>query len=61
MPKPANNTFYGDVTVSFDGAVSKVVDAQGNESLNQQVDGKVILEVKMGDNTTQTITIEMPK
>lgn len=63
MPKPANNSFSGDViNVKFTkNGVSDVSDSKGNRSLNQQIDGTVILHIQDGGKTVQTIRVAGPK
>jgi hypothetical protein len=62
MPPPANNTFYQDVTVTFDeNGVSTVEDTRGNKSVNQSPPYEVVLNVKnfQETETWNTITIRV--
>lgn len=62
MPKPANNSFYDDIVVTFSKTgVSDVKGTSGNESLNQSKPFEVELQVKdfQGTKTLQTIKIKV--
>lgn len=62
MPPPANNTFYGNVTVTVaENGVTTVEDSRGNKSYNQSPPYEVVLEVKNFEETVtwNTITIRV--